>query len=617
DGSGAAVRRALTAPITVVDVGPVQHQKIYARPDPGSPVLGAVHGQTAGVEVLEADAGGFALVRAARHGDGAWVTGYVPAGKLKVAYPDARYGVVIDKAAQTLSVYRDGSLLGAVPVSTGAYVPPGDTSMDTVPGAFLTGDRVAEFSSEGFRYAHGVRIDGGNLIHQLGYRLRGGMQDFTAQRATLGQAVSHGCVRADDRVSVDGINAWWLYANLPRGTKVLVLPGDGGNDADPDAPAPGVPGPDGWAGKAGAAPGLVTTVADAVLPVPGTGYESTSFQVRGETGLEDAPLLAEPSGRAPGAPDTVITLTFGGDCVLGGEDRRRGSESSFDAYVAREGMGWPFSGLSSLFAGDDLTQVNLEGVLMDGAQGLVPRLHNFRGPAAFAGILAEGSVELVNVANNHFPDYGQAGKDATRAALAAAGVAYSGYGTLHVYEKDGFKVGFGGIRETVFHQGRDRVRDEVEALRAMGCGFVVYHMHAGEEYAPSPTQAQRDIAWAALDAGADLVIGHHPHVVQGVERAGGGLVCYSLGNLTFGGNPDLEVFDGLVVRASLGVTGGRLVSWEARLVPVLTSGARPGNDYRPVVAEGADKARILDALNAAGGTSWGEVIRMPAPRRAD
>jgi hypothetical protein len=220
----AAVWAAMMAPLTVVDIGEIQHQAVYSHPDDASDTLGFVHGGTAGMEVLEADVAGYAKIRAARHGDGAMMTGYIPAGKLKTVVPDSRYGILIDKAAQTLTVYERGKEVGSIPVSTGVYVPPGEESFDTLSGAFLTGDRIARFSSGGYLYAYALRIDGGNLIHQTGYQLKAGLPDFTAQQGVLGQKASHGCVRVDRRANAQGLNAWWLYANIPRGTKVLVLP---------------------------------------------------------------------------------------------------------------------------------------------------------------------------------------------------------------------------------------------------------------------------------------------------------------------------------------------------------------------------------------------------------
>jgi len=653
-----SVWAAMTAPITVVDIGDLQHQSIYSAPDAQSSKLGMVHGQTAGLTVLDLGAGDFAKIRAARHGDGEWVTGYVPLAKLKTVVPDSRFGVLVDKGAQMLTVYREGRKIGSLPVSTGVYVPPGTDSFDTVPGAFLTQDRIASFDSEGFRYDHALRIDGGNLIHQTGYRTVSGLPDFSGQRPNLGQKASHGCVRVDNRVSAEGLNAWWLYANLPPGTKVLVLPETAGSAVTADAhaetaspsPAPSAsPEPADTAttpafkesaplptdpppARTGDVLRLGSEGPQVVLArslLAGLGYldsgeggfdgqmqdavkafqKENRLSADGVIGRDTWAALTDPGARAkavlppatgaPPPPDKVrIVMTFGGDSVLGSEEGRQKKPESFHSAVEEKGMGWPYSGLAAILQGDDLTQVNLENVLKDSAKALEKRMHNFRGPTAFADILRQGSVELVNLANNHFVDYGQDGRTSTRRALTRAGVSYSGYGSLHVFEKDGVRIGFAGIRETIYHQRRQRIAEEIAALRAEGCRYVVYTLHFGNEYEPRHNELQTQMAREAVDAGADLVIGHHPHVVQGIEEYGKGLIAYSLGNLVFGGNLELSTFDGLLLQVTLDFDRGELLQTQARLIPILTSGAAPANDFRPVVAQGSDKERILEAVRS-------------------
>ena len=560
----ASVWRAMMAPITVLDIGDMQHQSVYAEASESSEVLGKVHGQTAGLEVLETGVNGFTRVRTARHDDGAIITGFVPEKKLMVIRPDNRFGLLIDKQSQSLRLYESGSYKGTLAVSTGVYVPPGKDSFETISGAFITQDRIATFRQDGFQYDYAMRIDGGNLLHQLGYRSKGG-QDFSEHQAGLGAKGSHGCVRIDNRINDHLINAWWLYANLPRGTKVLVV-----EDAS-----------------------LLGLVPEA-SPVPTATPEPISSPTA-TTSLNTVP----PATSSIIPHDIAITLSFAGDCVLGSEENTRKQPESFDSIVAEKGFSWPFSGFSDYFAQDDLTLVNLENVLMNSAQDRnMKRLHNFRGTTDFAQILKIGSVELVNVANNHYPDYGAAGKKSTRNALEAVGLPYAGYNWLHVYEKQGIRIGFGGIRETIYHQDKNRIRREVEKLKADGCHYVVYTMHAGEEYASGHNALQTEIAHAAIDAGANLVIGHHPHVPQGIEMYNGGLIFYSLGNFIFGGNLALSTFDALAAQITLYYSDETLTNTQVQLIPVITSGTIPANDFRPIPASGDDKQRILDTINA-------------------
>ena len=222
--SDADVWAAMMYPVTVVDVGRLQHQKVFAQPNSKSEVLGTVHGQSQAVEVVETGAR-YTLVRAWRHEDGAYVEGYVPTKKLKMVLPGTRYGVVIDKTAQTLTVYEAGKPVGRARVSTGLKAPDREFR-ETRAGAFLTTDRLVSFDSGGYRCDYPIRIDGGNLLHQVGYQERAdGMADFSDQASRLGQRASEGCVRVDWRTDDEyTINAYWLWTHLPWRTKVLVLP---------------------------------------------------------------------------------------------------------------------------------------------------------------------------------------------------------------------------------------------------------------------------------------------------------------------------------------------------------------------------------------------------------
>ncbi len=519
----------LEAPLVVVDIGARDHQEIYQEASSSAFVLGTVHGQTAGLKVLGFFRD-FARVGAWRHEDGAYVEGYVPLERLKTVTPQPGHALVIDKAAQTMTIYKDHAVLGTVRVSTGLAGP--DTLFwETHAGAFLVEERIGAFDEEGFYYEYPIRIDGGNLIHQVGCKTRGGQADFAEQTARLGQKASHGCVRVDR----DGeYNMFWLWTHIPRGTKVLVL-----DDAVP-------------------------------APAPDTARASL--------------------------PQTAVTLTFGGDAVLGSDWQAHGHEDSFDAFIAQKGPAWPFSGLQEIFENDDLTQVNLEGVLKDDTNGYAQRLHNFRGLPQYAKCLTLGSVEAVTVANNHHIDFGKEGQQSTLKALEAEGVRFSGYRHLDIFEKDGVRIGFGGIRETIWRQDPGRTEQEIAELRSAGCDFVVYNVHFGEEYSPTHNALQTKIAHAAIDAGADLVVGAHPHVVQGVERYKSGVILYSLGNLVFGGNRDLTEFDAVLARVTLFYSAGAWKEMRLELIPVVTSGTAPANDFRPVPAQGERKETILQKV---------------------
>ena len=218
----ASVWQAMTAPMAVVNIDAEDHQRLYAGPSPKSGVVGNVHGQSQGLEVLEVGKS-YTRVRAWRHEDDTCVEGYVPTKKLKIVTPNTRYGVLINKASQTLTVYEYGKPIAHARVSTGLKAP-GKAFRETRRGAFMTTDRVVPFESKGFRYEYAIRIDGGNLIHQVGYTQGAEGMDFSAQVAQLGDRASEGCVRVDWRAQEEGsVNAYWLWTHLPYGVKVLVI----------------------------------------------------------------------------------------------------------------------------------------------------------------------------------------------------------------------------------------------------------------------------------------------------------------------------------------------------------------------------------------------------------
>ncbi|NLD33666.1 MAG: CapA family protein [Clostridiales bacterium] len=323
---------------------------------------------------------------------------------------------------------------------------------------------------------------------------------------------------------------------------------------------------------------------------------------------ESSLVVTAPAGQ------TSLTMTFMGDCILGSEEKSRKLPESFDTAIQDEGYAWPFSGVAHILQADDLSVINLEGVFKDDRAGREDgKLHWFRGPTDFAQILPHSSIELAGLANNHVRDYGNAGRRTTKKALEDNGIPYFGYSDLHVWEKDGLKIGFGGIRETTFRQKPKLPAEEIQQLKEQGCHYIVYTIHAGKEYDNNHNKLQTRMAHDIIDAGANLVVGAHPHVVQGIEQYNDGLIIYSLGNFVFGGNLKLTEFEAFMLQVHLDFAGEALRETTLTLIPVFTTGARPANDFRPIPAEGEDKARILKRIqDDSGDLTITEVMRFPA-----
>lgn len=314
-------------------------------------------------------------------------------------------------------------------------------------------------------------------------------------------------------------------------------------------------------------------------------------------GLSFSEEVQKEQGAAPVYESSVL-FTFGGDCVLGNDRGHAKHPQSFDNVVLQNGLDWPFSKIKHIFENDDFTLLNLECVLQDNENGFKKRQHNFRGKTEYVNMLVNADVEGVNVANNHFIDYTRSGKKSTIAALEKAGVFYSGYGYLDIREINGYKVGFGGIRETTYRQKPDIVKREIEKLKKEGCDIIVYSMHFGREYDRTHNKLQKKMAHQAIDLGADIVIGNHVHVVQGIETYKDGLIFYSFGNLVFGGNRNLTEFEAMLAQLRMSKSKDGHKKMELTIIPVLTTGAMPENDFCPIIAEGKHKQSVLDKIQA-------------------
>ena len=290
----------------------------------------------------------------------------------------------------------------------------------------------------------------------------------------------------------------------------------------------------------------------------------------------------------------TFTITVTGDTTLGSTDDLRKRDDCFENVYAEKGAGWFFSGTRDLFDSDDMTLVNFEGTITE-TNAKKDKKFNFKAPAEYVDILTLGSVEATNIANNHIVDYGDAGEADTIAALENADIVVSGNGKLGIFEKDGVKVGMTGYCFPYKNESKDISKD-VKALREAGCQIVIASFHWGSEYREDFTREQRSIGRQAIKAGADIVVGHHPHIVQGIEQYDDTYILYSLGNFIFGGNVDPDDRDAYAARLTFTVYEDRCDAPEVTIVPLRLTELADGTDYRPVIAEGDEAERIVNRI---------------------
>ncbi len=303
---------------------------------------------------------------------------------------------------------------------------------------------------------------------------------------------------------------------------------------------------------------------------------------------------------APTEPPAVsYTFTFGGDCTLGSNRDRWGYSSSFIQTIG-EDYDYPFANIRQFFENDDFTLVNLEVVLADEGNS-TGKLFTFRGPTAYSEILTGSSVEAVTIANNHARDYGSAGYESTKTVLTEAGVEYvEVYSSTLITLEKGLTVGLYAIDGSVSAIDKNKAVEGVKKLKEDGAELIIVAAHWGNEGKYRPNSNQQDIGKALIDAGANIIYGHHPHVLQKIEEYNGGIIYYSLGNLSFGGNTNPKDKDtALVQQEIIREADGTVTLGELTLIPCSISSVSDRNDYRPTPCEEGSEMyeRILTKLD--------------------
>ena len=310
------------------------------------------------------------------------------------------------------------------------------------------------------------------------------------------------------------------------------------------------------------------------------------------------------SSNATVSSPVSLTLSVVGDCTLG-TDETFDYDTSLNAYYENYGADYFLQNVKDIFSADDLTIANFEGTLTDSDER-EDKTFAFKAPASYASILTGGSVEAVNTANNHSHDYGDQSFDDTLAALDDAGIVHFGYDETAVMDVKGIKVGLVGIYELYDHLEREQqLKDNIAKVKADGAQLIVVIFHWGNETETVPDSNQTTLGRIAIDEGADLVCGHHPHVLQGIETYKGKNIVYSLGNFCFGGNSSPSDMDTMIYQQTFTIDAdGVKKDNVTNIIPCsISSAAYDGyNNYQPTPAEGDEATRILGKINER--SSW-------------
>lgn len=305
-----------------------------------------------------------------------------------------------------------------------------------------------------------------------------------------------------------------------------------------------------------------------------------------------------------------ILLTFTGDCTLGSEERTRSQENSFDSTAAKRGYDYFFSNFREMFAQDDHTVINLEGVLSDESkQERQSKRYRFRGPTDFVKIMTGASIDACSLANNHIGDFHKQGEDSTKAVLDENGIGWFQNFKYHIYEKEGIKVAFIALENKVVYNEFDKIRKTITDLKESGeANAIVICWHTGMEYRGMHELNTEKTCKTLIRYGADLIINNHPHVLQGIGVYNNRCIFYSLGNFVFGGNAAIRTekfkadkfvtsqYSAVVQVKLLFSDDGKYLGQQPTVYPVITSRSAPVNDYQPYRANAEEAIPIRAAL---------------------
>lgn len=331
-------------------------------------------------------------------------------------------------------------------------------------------------------------------------------------------------------------------------------------------------------------------------------YKSNKEEPQPETKTESA----NKEGQKPEKQETLevqettITISAAGDCTLGTDEGFNYKRSFKGKYDAVQDPAYFFQNVQPVFAQDDLTIVNMEGTLTEETTR-EPKQFAFKGDAEYAKILTAGAVEAANLANNHSFDYGKKSYEDTITALEAEGISSFGYERTAVMDIKGVKVGLAGVYELAEHiDCKQDLLDNIASLKEQGAQIIIVSFHWGQEKENVPNDVQVELAHTAIDNGADLVLGHHPHVLQGIEEYKGKNIVYSLGNFCFGGNSAPSDMDTMIFQQTFTVKDGKLQEDNVtNILPCKISSAYEEgyNNYQPILAEGEQKEKIFERLS--------------------
>lgn len=298
----------------------------------------------------------------------------------------------------------------------------------------------------------------------------------------------------------------------------------------------------------------------------------------------------------------MVTITAVGDVTIGRNVQHNGT-SIFEKELQKQDgdINFIFRNVKDIFESDDLTIANFEGVLADSYSIPSNKKNNsflFLAPTSYVTALTDNSVEAVTMENNHVGDFGDDGVASTIAAMESAGVVWSNADHMGVYEAQGLKIAMLAYQTLNQPISSEQLKDVVAADIATAketCDLVIVSFHWGDELDYAPKSNQIMLGRAAVDAGADLVLGHHSHRINPIECYNGKYIVYSLANCSFAGNNKPSDMFTFIFQTRIKVKDGQVTGNSFRIIPCRISSRKDYNDF--AITPLTDQSNITTVIN--------------------
>lgn len=290
-----------------------------------------------------------------------------------------------------------------------------------------------------------------------------------------------------------------------------------------------------------------------------------------------------------------VTISFTGDCTLG-TYAKSGNRAFEVVFESQKDYDYYFKNVKHIFEKDDYTVVNLEGPLTDATTYDANKPFAFKGREDYVNILLSGNVEAANLSNNHIRDYFDEGYNDTKNILTENNIAYFDNKNFYIEEIEGLKFGFAGFK--AFNLGtKSEIDEALKYFNDNNVDIKIIELHGGIEYDYQFDSIKQQLAYYSIDNGADLIVGHHPHILQGIEEYNDKYIIYSLGNFCYGGNRNPIDKNSAIAQVTFNFKDDKFIDSNLKLIPVSISSVVDCNNFQPTVLENEEKEYVLKLIN--------------------